>query len=70
MNTAMSVPCPATYVDGRKGSMILMDPHGFLMKYHKKDCNRKFYYCHMKENVGCKVAVSVDIATDIIVHHN
>ena len=67
---ASKVPCPARYIDGRSGSQILLDPDDFPMVYHKTEAKRKYFYCRKKKELGCKVAVSVDLQTDMIVRHN
>lgn len=69
-NSSAMIPCKASYIPGRSGSRMLLDPDGFLMSYETKNYNRRFYVCKEKKRMNCKVRASVDDKSDMIVRQN
>ena len=63
----VALPVKAEYTTGRGGAQVLLDPCGFELAFKRQEGMRKFYRYLERKTTGCKVSVSLDVNTDMIV---
>ena len=63
----VAFPVKVEYTTGRGGAKVLLDPCGFKLAFKRQEGKRKFYRCLERKKTGCKVSVSLDVESDMIV---
>ena len=65
-NNNLNLPIKASWMEGKKSRMLL-DPYGVKLFLKEKKGKKAFYRCSSNKTMGCRVRVTLNMETDMIV---